>query len=399
MNNSFVGRRAGAPRIGSMTTGWPRIWLIYAIGVVAAGQLGIVPPLVPALQRELGLSLAAAGTAVSLVTLASALIGLPAGGWCERIGHARALRLGLLIMITSAVLGAMADNAALLLAARALTGAGYLLVVIAAPSLMTAAAEPRHHAVVLSLWGTFVPTGIALAGLMAAGLDRAGWRAVFVIDAVVLVVAFIAARHAAAQRLWLVRPERNAALGPVRAAAPLAVAFFCFALLFLALAGLLQAWLVEQRGLASADAGRIVAIATAFAIAGSLLAPRLLRRGAAPGRLIAAALLLSTAIAALSFNPTAPLPLAVLGFALAFLIGGLVPAATFACVPSIAITPSAIGPLNGLLAQAGSLGSLAGPPVLALWVDMTGWSLAPALLLLAIAALGAAAALAVRSSA
>jgi hypothetical protein len=40
-----------------------------------------------------------------------------------------------------------------------------------------------------------------------------------------------------------------------------------------------------------------------------------------------------------------------------------------------------------LLAQAGSLGSLAGPPVLALWVELTNWAYAP-LLLVAVAALG-----------
>ena len=70
------------------------------------------------------------------------------------------------------------------------------------------------------------------------------------------------------------------------------------------------------------------------------------------------------------------------------------PAATFASVPLVAANPRAIGPINGLVAQAGSLGSLAGPPLLALWVDWTDWSFAP-LLLLAIAVLGAAAALAV----
>ena len=38
--------------------------MLYAMSVVAAGQLGIVPPLVPALQRDLGLSLATAGMTV-----------------------------------------------------------------------------------------------------------------------------------------------------------------------------------------------------------------------------------------------------------------------------------------------------------------------------------------------
>jgi len=72
-----------------------------------------------------------------------------------------------------------------------------------------------------------------------------------------------------------------------------------------------------------------------------------------------------------------------------------VPAATFASVPLVAGNPRAIGPINGLVAQAGSLGSLAGPPLLAVWVDWTDWRFAP-MLLLAIAVLGAAAALAVR---
>ena len=64
-----------------MTTSWGRIALLYASGVLAAAQLGIVPPLVPELQRDLGLSLATAGMTVSIVTLIGALFGLPAGGW------------------------------------------------------------------------------------------------------------------------------------------------------------------------------------------------------------------------------------------------------------------------------------------------------------------------------
>jgi len=63
-------------------------------------------------------------------------------------------------------------------------------------------------------------------------------------------------------------------------------------------------------------------------------------------------------------------------------------------LPLVARGARAVGRINGLLAQAGSLGSLAGPPTLALWVEWAGWSTAP-LPLLAVAALGAAAALAV----
>ncbi len=376
-----------------MTTSWGRISLLYGIGVLAAGQLGVVPPLVPALQRDLGLSLAMAGMIVSIVTLVGAVLGLLAGNWSERIGHARALRIGILTMASAAALCAMSDDATTLLAARGLAGIGYLLVVVAGPSLMVSTSEPRHHAFTLSLWGTFVPVGIAIAGLVAADFaDLAGWRMVFAGDAVVLALALIVALGAVSE-LRAPQPGPSVVtlrwLGP---SVPLSIAFFCFALLFLALAGLLPAYFIERRSLAAADAGRFMAIATAFGIAGSLLAAWMMRRGVSPGRLIAVGLITSTVIATFAFS--APVPLAVAGFAVSFALGGLVPAAAFASVPLIAVDARAIGPINGLLAQAGSLGSLAGPPLLALWVGWAGWSLAP-VLLLAIAAIGAASALAI----
>ena len=368
-----------------MTTSWPRLLLIYAIGVVAAGQLGIVPPLVPALQAELGLSLATAGAVVSIVTLVGGLLGLPAGAFAERIGHARAFRLGLLVMAIAAGLCAMARGASLLLAARTLAGVGYLLVVVAGPSLMAALAERRHQPVALSLWGTFVPVGIALAGIAAASFAHVGWRILFAIDAALLVAALLAASalrspssHADG---WQMPP------GSLRAALPLAVSFFCFALLFLALAGMLPAYLAARRDMTAAAAGQIVAVATAFGIAGSLAAAGLMRRGVTPPRLIALGLAASTAAAILAFMPEFDLSLSIAGFAVSFAIGGLVPSAAFASVPRLAPGPRAIGPINGLLAQAGSLGSLAGPPLLALWVELTGWAWA-SLLLIAVAALG-----------
>ncbi|HEY2870327.1 MAG TPA: MFS transporter [Reyranella sp.] len=366
-------------------TSWPRLLLIYAIGVVAAGQLGIVPPLVPALQAELGLSLATAGAVVSIVTLVGSLLGLPAGAFAERIGHARAFRLGLLVMAIAAGLCATAQGARLLLAARTLAGVGYLLVVVAGPSLMAALAERRHQPVALSLWGTFVPVGIALAGLATASFAYAGWRMIFAVDAVLLVAALLAALRLRSPPVhagsWQMPP------GSLRAALPLAVSFFCFALLFLALAGMLPAYLVAQRDMSATAAGQTVAVATALGIAGSFAAAGSMHRGVTPGRLIAVGLAASTVAAILAFRPELGLPVSIAGFALSFAIGGLVPSAAFASVPRLAPGPRAIGPINGLLAQAGSLGSLAGPPVLALWVELTNWAYAP-LLLVAVAALG-----------
>jgi MFS family permease len=368
-----------------MATSWPRLLLIYAIGVIAAGQLGIVPPLVPALQAELGLSLATAGAVVSIVTLVGGLLGLPAGAFAERIGHARAFRLGLLVMAIAASLCALAQDAPLLLAARTLAGVGYLLVVVAGPSLMAALAERRHQPVALSLWGTFVPVGIALAGIATASFAQAGWRILFAVDAALLVAALLAGLRLRSSSSH--PSERQMPPGSLRASLPLAVSFFCFALLFLALAGMLPAYLVERRGMTATAAGQVVALTTALGIAGSFAAAALMHRGTPPGRLIAFGLAASTAAASLAFRPELGVPISIAGFAVSFAIGGLVPSAAFASVPRLAPGPRTIGPINGLLAQAGSLGSLAGPPVLALWVELAGWVYAP-VLLLAVAALG-----------
>ena len=396
-----------------MTTSWARIGLHYAIGVLAAGQMGLVPPLVPALQRDLDLSLAEAEAAVSAITLMGALFGLAAGRWCESTGHARALAIGLLVMAIAAALCAMVEQAIPLLAARGLAGIGYLMVVIAAPSLMAAIAEPRHHPIALSLWGTFVPAGIALAGFASAGLAGMGWRMVFWLDALVLALATLAAflssraqrgTFPAAPRVPRFarddsggdRHDMAGSLDLLKKALPLAFAFFCFALLFLALAGLLPDYLVERRGLAPAEAGRLGAVAAIFAIAGSFAAPWFLRRGVAPAKMVALGLLGSTVAAALSFSLAVPVPLEVAGFALAYAVGGLVPAASFSFVPALAGGGArGVGLLNGLLAQTGSLGSLAGPPALALWIGWAGWEKAPVLLIM-VAVAGAAATLAVR---
>ena len=169
-----------------MTTSWSRIALLYAIGVLAAGQLGIVPPLVPGLQHDLGLSLAAAGMAVSVITLVGAVFGLPAGGWSRaHRPRARTAPSACLIMAVAAALCAAADDAATLLAARALAGIGYLLVVVAGPSLMAATAEPRHQPV------DAVAVGHLRAGRhrprrpRRGGLRRTrGWRTIFAVDLV-----------------------------------------------------------------------------------------------------------------------------------------------------------------------------------------------------------------------
>ena len=167
---------------------------------------------------------------MSVITLVGAVLGLPAGGWSQRIGHARALAIGLAIMAVGAALCAAANDAATLLAGRTLAGIGYLLVVVAGPSLMAMTADPRHQPIALSLWGTFVPTGIALAGLITAAFADSGWRMIFAVDLVCLAGAVIIAVVALPNDRSAGRHGEKPPAGALASSVPLAFAFFCFAL-------------------------------------------------------------------------------------------------------------------------------------------------------------------------
>jgi MFS family permease len=365
-----------------MTTAWTRIFLIYGTGVLAAGQLGVVAPLLPALQDELAVPFSTVGLILSAITAVGAVLGFAAGETVERIGYGRALVIGLAILMVATGVGAFADSGAALLATRIGAGVGYLLIVVAAPSLMTHLALERDQKLALALWGTFVPFGIAVAQALAAALVHAlGWRGVLLADAGVLALALVVVWRAT-------RTEGRARVAPTSIAQHLspralmlAMGFFCFALTFLAVAGLLTTYFVAQRGFGVAQAGSVIAAATSLGAAGSLAAGVLMRRGVPPSWIGAAGLLLSMGLTPFMFSTLPGDGLAIAAVALSFIIGGVVPAAAFAAVPLLAREARAIGPLNGLIAQAGSLGSLGGPPLVALFVDTAGWAMAPALLL------------------
>lgn len=374
---------------GSPATAWRQILFIYLCGLVAAGQIGLVPPLLPALQRDLGIALATAGAMTSIVTMVGAVFGVPAGRWTERLGQTHALGLGLLIMALAAGLCAIAPDSMFLLAGRGLAGLGYLLTVIAAPSLMARLSKADDQPIALALWGTFVPAGIAVAQALAGSFANAfGWQGLFWLDAVLLLMLLFCV-HAG---LPPVRYSFDETPSPVLPREPMALraslAFLCFALAFLALAGLLPVYLLEIRQRNPAEAGQITALMTASGILGSLLAGWQMRRGASARALTTLGLIVSGAAPWLIFPAAIPTAVALAAAAATFMAGGVVPAAIFAWVPRLASHPGAIGPLNGLVAQFGSLGSLLGPPLLATWVSALGWSAAP-LLLLTVALAGA----------
>jgi predicted MFS family arabinose efflux permease len=363
------------------------VLLVYGAGVLAATALGKVAPAVPLLRDDLGLPLGLLGWLVSAITAVATLLGTPAGLWVRRRGGRRALLAGLAVLAAAGAAGAAAPGAGWMLAARVAEGVGFLLVVVAAPTLMTQMADREHQPAVLALWGTAIAVGLAASAAAGGVLAPLGWRLWLAAP------GLLAAPLAAAVAL-LVPPDepghpsevpRTPPAGPARLRAAdlrlpalLAGGFCAVVAIASALLGMLPTFLVEAQGGGSATAGSATALVALSSVLGSLAAGWLLGRGLGPRALLAAGLLMPLASfpvvrAGGSFGAS------VLAAAALLAANGVVVAGVFAAVPRMAAAPDHLAVVNGLIAQLGSAGTLLGPPLFALAVGVAGWGTFPPL--------------------
>jgi MFS family permease len=377
------------------------VLLVYGTGVLAAAALGKVAPAVSLLRADLGLSLGAAGWLVSAITAVAALLGTPAGLWVRRRGGRRALLAGLALLAVTGVAGAGAPGAGWMLTARVVEGVGFLLVVVAAPTLLVEMAARADQPAVLALWGTAIPVGLAVSAAVGGAVAPLGWRLwlavpnAFAVPAAVVSALVVApdgpappARGSRGTPDSLAAPAgssrgasaaaRRLRLADLRAPALLAGGFCAAVVISAAVLGMLPVFLEEQRRAGVAAGGTATALVALCSVLGSLVAGWLLARGAELRALAAAGLLMPLAswpmvAAGGSFGGSVQ---AAAGLMAA---NGVVVAGVFAAVPRVAAAPDHLGVVNGLVAQLGSAGTLLGPPLFAWAAGAAGWRVLPPL--------------------
>ena len=168
-------------------TNWKAILAVYLIGVAAAAQVGRIAPAANSLREDMAMGLTTYGWMVSLITFASAVLGLAAGYWVVRRGPRFALFAGMAVLFVGLVLATLSPSKTVMLLARVAEGLGYLAIVVAAPTLIAREASGRDTARSLALWGTFFPLGISTAAITGGLLSELfGWRVWFGVNAAVL---------------------------------------------------------------------------------------------------------------------------------------------------------------------------------------------------------------------
>jgi MFS family permease len=387
-------RRAEASRHGGVTTtNWRAIWAVYAGGLVTGAYMTKVPPALPQMRAELGLSLVESGLIITTFNVLGMLVGVLAGMAGDRFGRKPMALAGLGLMAAGGALGACVSSFALLLTSRFLEGVGFILFAVPAPALMSGlAAGPRERSKALGLWSSYMPTGGTLALLAAPLLIGAwGWRSLWLAIAAAAVVAAVVFARA-------VPDSPPAGVGSMRLIVEslaqkgnllMAAIFACYVAQWTTVMVWLPTFLAEH-GASTATAASATALMVLANIPGNLAGGWLLSHGFTRGRLVVGACAIAAACEIGMLSGALPDTVR-FGLVLVFsLCAGVIPASVFAGLPEHAPTPGHIATGNGIVLQFSNLGQFFGPLAIA-WIASRfgGWE-ATLWALLAFAAAGAA---------
>jgi EmrB/QacA subfamily drug resistance transporter len=149
----------------------------------------------PAIQRDLRTDVAGLQWVSDIYILALAAPMLIGGALGDRYGRVRVYVGGVILFVVASALGAFAPSIELLVAARAVQGLGGALLIPGSFALINTgfAADRRGRA--MGIWGAFSPL-VTLSGPLVGGwlVDNASWRAVFLLNLPLGVIAALAAR-------------------------------------------------------------------------------------------------------------------------------------------------------------------------------------------------------------
>ncbi|MDX3227859.1 MFS transporter [Streptomyces sp. ME19-01-6] len=386
---------------------WWHFALIYLSGVMAATSIGRITPVSIDLENDLGLSLGQVGLVASSVTAVAAVLGLAVSVALRPLDPRRTLIGGLVVMGLAGLLVSRAGGFPLLLGGRLVESVGYVVVVIAAPVLILGLGDDERRTVALAIWGTFMPVGLALGafggGLLSGGF---GWRTSLAVAAAVTLAMAAAALRLPGAGAREAGPEAEGPAGRAtvteshdgakdrdgtgdrwararRLARPVALGagFATISATIVTFVALYPTYLHDEFDIPTAAAGTLTGSVSFAGVAGGFAASVLLRRGVRMKYLFTAALLMPAGAFA-AFGSTGGLGISMTSAVLIAVTNELVVATVFAALPLVVRTSADVGVANGVVAQLGSVGSLAGPPLVGLVVTAADgwWAVGPTLL-------------------
>ncbi len=361
---------------------WDIVALALLIGFIGGMQIGKVPPSIPALRDDLEMGLVTAGWVASLFTYAGAALGAIIGIFSDRLGPRRAVTLSLVALAAGSLSGAIVEDAWLLMATRGLESLGFIGLAVSVPRLITTSVLSKDRNLAFGFWGAWVPGGMAISMLLAPLiLPDQGWRGLWFVSGGTAILGVVCLLYMTRPGAWQPREMPQSPIGPLTGlkmilARPgawlLAACFLLYSVQFLAFMSWLPTFFIERAGFSLEVASLYTALIVAANMIGNVAAGWLLARGLPRPLILAVAycgMMLSAHISLADATETD------MRLIMAFLfsaIGGLIPGTILAAAPVHAPRPDLVGAMNGMVMQGSNIGSLSGPPLMALAISLSG---------------------------
>ena len=177
-----------------------------AMLAVGANSTAIMAAL-PAMRSELALSPGGVQWAVNAYLVASAAFIVLGGQAADRFGARAASLAGLVLFAVASCVIATAGSEAVLLAGRALQGLAAAFAVPCTLAAVHAAAAPERRAGAIGAWTGFLMLGFSIGPLLGGALTHlTGWRAIFWLNVLLMLVAGLGLALAGRRRPRAHRP-------------------------------------------------------------------------------------------------------------------------------------------------------------------------------------------------
>jgi EmrB/QacA subfamily drug resistance transporter len=176
-------RRPSAARERSATTTLAQRWVLalasLASFMVILDML-VVATALTAIRRDLGASLGDLEWTVNAYTLSFAVLLMTAAALGDRLGRRRVFVAGLALFAISSAACALAPDAAALIAARAVQGAGAATVMPMALALLNGAFPPARRGWAIGIYGSVTGLAVLLGPVLGGAVTQGlGWQWIF----------------------------------------------------------------------------------------------------------------------------------------------------------------------------------------------------------------------------
>lgn len=166
--------------------------VLLAAGVSVAMIQYKVPTIMTSLMADFSMSAEAASWLMSIFTLMSIFVAIPAGTLAQKFGAKRMMIVASCIAVAGSLLGLMAGTSALLIASRAVEGIALTILTTCGPIVVQRNVCPDKIGTTMGVWGIWGCVGSTIAAVLTPTIfESLGFSGLWIAYAIVAAVAAV----------------------------------------------------------------------------------------------------------------------------------------------------------------------------------------------------------------